>query len=59
MTADKALALEFGSALCSEFAAMLESEHRYDMLEARYAAQACLDQAEAIFAWPEEDEDVI
>ena len=52
-----ALARNFGDALCSEFAALLESEHRYNVLEARYAVQACFDQADAVFPWPEDDDD--
>ena len=51
------LAQDFGEALCSEFVALLESECRFSLSEAQYAARCCFDQADAIFPWPEADDE--
>ena len=45
----------FVDALCSEFVALLEQEHRYDLLEAQYVVRACREQAEANTDWSVRD----
>lgn len=55
--ASRELTLDFAAALGVEFVAYLEAECRHDLREAQYVVRACWQQPEAIFAWPEGDDE--